>query len=102
MLREGGMPAWRDAQGTVRLVRDLTDRHLTNIILYLQRRHDLLAFESARLATDGSMEDAVDEYDLAGPEFTCSEVYPRLLEEALRRGLRVPPDPPAAVPSSPS
>lgn len=86
----GDEPAWRDASGAVTAVRELTDEHLKNIIMYLRRRHDAVVLASADLVDedgDGDMGVAWEEFDLAGPELSCNAVYPRLLEEALRRGL---------------
>lgn len=90
----GDEPAWRDAAGTVTPVRELTDEHLKNVIIYLRRRHEAAVLDSAGLVNgdgDGDMGIAWEEFDLAGPELSCNAVYPRLLEEALRRNLRIQP-----------
>jgi hypothetical protein len=67
----------------------MTDSHLVNTLKMIKRAHDRKVLASCAIAVNDFMEQAVNAYDLAGPELTCYQAYPRLLEEALRRGLKV-------------
>ncbi len=81
-------PAWRTQQGELVRMRDMTDEHVLNTIAYLRRRYQAFVAVSVDLAGDnGACEDGVAEFMDCGPE-VMTDSYVRLLEEALRRGLK--------------
>lgn len=87
-----GDPAWRTKSDELVLVEEMTDKHLLNTIQCLRRIHDSKAYAMAGATTalgidaEGS-EEGVAGYDQSGPEATTHRIYPRLLEEVLRRNL---------------
>lgn len=77
---------WVTASGQRIPYKDLSDRHLINIIRLLIRRHDAWILGSGAHA-DGSAEEAIHQCDNNGPAFTVYPNYGVLVGHALGRGL---------------
>lgn len=77
---------WQDKFGSIVPIKDLEHRHLSNVIQWLEHHAESMRIKTAY---DSDGDERQEIFDMSNKDYLYQyTVYPELLEEAKRRGIK--------------